>query len=120
MERLPIDEILGAIAAGVESGPNVLVEAPPGAGKTTRVPARPRVARLERLPYLGLVPHEQRGESPPAPEATRLLRAAALAAGFDPRTPEGAVVRWLGRVRSVRERCPTVARHKSLVISAAS
>jgi hypothetical protein len=30
------------------------------------------------------------------------------------------VVRWLGRVRSVRERCPTVARHKSLVISAAS
>lgn len=35
---LPIDEILPAIGEPVAAGRNVVVEAPPGAGKTTRVP----------------------------------------------------------------------------------
>ncbi len=34
---LPIDDVLDEVAAG---GPTVIVEAPPGAGKTTRVPPR--------------------------------------------------------------------------------
>jgi ATP-dependent helicase HrpB len=35
---LPIDELLPAIVDGLRAGPALVVEAPPGAGKTTRVP----------------------------------------------------------------------------------
>ena len=35
---LPIDSLLAEITGALATGPNVVVEAPPGAGKTTRVP----------------------------------------------------------------------------------
>jgi ATP-dependent helicase HrpB len=35
---LPIDDVLGDLAARLVSGPNAVLVAPPGAGKTTRVP----------------------------------------------------------------------------------
>jgi ATP-dependent helicase HrpB len=35
---LPIDAVLPALTAALRAGPNVVLEAPPGAGKTTRVP----------------------------------------------------------------------------------
>ena len=38
MQPLPIDSLLPEIAASLGRGPNLVVEAPPGAGKTTRVP----------------------------------------------------------------------------------
>ena len=37
-EALPIDEVLPQILAALREGPAVVLEAPPGAGKTTRVP----------------------------------------------------------------------------------
>ncbi len=37
--KLPVDEILSAILASLRDRPNLVIEAPPGAGKTTRVPA---------------------------------------------------------------------------------
>lgn len=43
--KLPIDEALPQILAALEAGPNLVIQAPPGAGKTTRVPA----ALLKRL-----------------------------------------------------------------------
>jgi ATP-dependent helicase HrpB len=36
--HLPIDELLPAIRRSLETQPNLVIEAPPGAGKTTRVP----------------------------------------------------------------------------------
>jgi ATP-dependent helicase HrpB len=36
--RLPIDDLLPAIAVSLRESPNLVIEAPPGAGKTTRVP----------------------------------------------------------------------------------
>ena len=36
--RLPIDPLLPAIADSLRATPNLVIEAPPGAGKTTRVP----------------------------------------------------------------------------------
>jgi ATP-dependent helicase HrpB len=39
MQALPIDAILPGIVDAVASHPNIVIEAPPGAGKTTRVPA---------------------------------------------------------------------------------
>jgi len=36
--RLPIDDLLPAIRQSLETCPNLVIEAPPGAGKTTRVP----------------------------------------------------------------------------------
>lgn len=36
---LPIDAILAEIVASLQHSPNLVIEAPPGAGKTTRVPA---------------------------------------------------------------------------------
>src|SRR5918998_3912692 len=38
MQPLPIDTLLPEIVASLGRGPNLVVEAPPGAGKTTRVP----------------------------------------------------------------------------------
>ncbi len=38
MKSLPIDQVLPALRAALESGPNAVLQAPPGAGKTTRVP----------------------------------------------------------------------------------
>src|SRR3954454_7086750 len=35
---LPIDAVLGDLAAALRRGPNAILVAPPGAGKTTRVP----------------------------------------------------------------------------------
>ena len=35
---LPIDEILPSIREALDAVPNLVIEAPPGAGKTTRVP----------------------------------------------------------------------------------
>jgi ATP-dependent helicase HrpB len=49
---LPIDEVIPAIAASLGRVPNLVLRAPPGAGKTTRVPA----ALLDQ----GLVPAGQR------------------------------------------------------------
>ncbi len=40
MTRLPIDEILPALCASLEQAPNAVVQAAPGAGKTTRIPLR--------------------------------------------------------------------------------
>src|SRR5438105_15634830 len=37
-EDLPIDEALPGIVEALRRGPAVVIEAPPGAGKTTRVP----------------------------------------------------------------------------------
>src|SRR5260221_754104 len=37
-EVLPIDAVLPQILAALRAGPAVVLEAPPGAGKTTRVP----------------------------------------------------------------------------------
>lgn len=36
--QLPIDEVLDPLRAALDAGPNAVLEAPPGAGKTTRVP----------------------------------------------------------------------------------
>jgi ATP-dependent helicase HrpB len=36
---LPIDDLLPAILASLQQNPSLVIEAPPGAGKTTRVPA---------------------------------------------------------------------------------
>jgi ATP-dependent RNA helicase HrpB len=38
MEPLPIDALLPEVVTALRRGPSVVVEAPPGAGKTTRVP----------------------------------------------------------------------------------
>src|SRR5918998_673135 len=38
MQSLPIDSLLPEIVASLRRAPNLVVEAPPGAGKTTRVP----------------------------------------------------------------------------------
>ncbi len=38
MSTLPIEDVLPLICRALEAGPNVLLTAPPGAGKTTRVP----------------------------------------------------------------------------------
>jgi ATP-dependent helicase HrpB len=35
---LPVDDVLGAVTASLVRGPNLVLVAPPGAGKTTRVP----------------------------------------------------------------------------------
>ena len=37
-DPLPIDAVLPKIAAALQAGPNAVLVAPPGAGKTTRVP----------------------------------------------------------------------------------
>ncbi|HET9553505.1 MAG TPA: helicase-related protein, partial [Anaeromyxobacteraceae bacterium] len=39
MQPLPIDPLLPEIVAALRAGPSLVIEAPPGAGKTTRVPA---------------------------------------------------------------------------------
>jgi ATP-dependent helicase HrpB len=39
MQRLPIDSLLPEIVASLGRAPNLVIEAPPGAGKTTRVPS---------------------------------------------------------------------------------
>ncbi len=46
MESLPVDEILPLLKEAVLSRPSVVLQAPPGAGKTTRVP----LALLEIIP----------------------------------------------------------------------
>lgn len=38
MSVLPIEEVLPSVCRALEAGPNALLSAPPGAGKTTRVP----------------------------------------------------------------------------------
>src|SRR5258708_7374108 len=38
MNRLPVDAILGDVIDSLRGSPNLVIEAPPGAGKTTRVP----------------------------------------------------------------------------------
>src|ERR1700759_187287 len=38
MQRLPIEEILPQVTESLRRGQNLVIEAPPGAGKTTRVP----------------------------------------------------------------------------------
>jgi ATP-dependent helicase HrpB len=46
VETLPVDALLGRIAGSLRDTPNLVLEAPPGAGKTTRVPP----ALLDVLP----------------------------------------------------------------------
>ncbi|HET6424918.1 MAG TPA: ATP-dependent helicase HrpB [Planctomycetaceae bacterium] len=38
LERLPIDDLLPALESALRTAPTVIVQAPPGAGKTTRIP----------------------------------------------------------------------------------
>ncbi len=38
MNRLPIDDVLPALRAALSERDEAVLEAPPGAGKTTRVP----------------------------------------------------------------------------------
>ena len=51
VERLPVDAILGDVLAALRAGSCLVLEAPPGAGKTTRVPP----ALLDLLPGQVLV-----------------------------------------------------------------
>ena len=46
MDNLPIDALLADIVASLRAAPSLVLEAPPGAGKTTRVPAALLDARL--------------------------------------------------------------------------
>jgi ATP-dependent helicase HrpB len=39
VQPLPIDPLLPEIVAALRAGGSLVIEAPPGAGKTTRVPA---------------------------------------------------------------------------------
>jgi ATP-dependent helicase HrpB len=48
MTRLPIDDILPGIREALENSPSLVIEAPPGAGKTTRVPLA-----ILNSPFLG-------------------------------------------------------------------
>ncbi|MEM9144886.1 MAG: ATP-dependent helicase HrpB [Pseudomonadota bacterium] len=48
-DPLPIDAMLPALMAALEAGPNAVLAAPPGAGKTTRVP----LALLDGAGWLG-------------------------------------------------------------------
>ena len=50
LQALPIDGLLGQIQAALKPGATVLLQAPPGAGKTTRVP----LALREQLDAWGL------------------------------------------------------------------
>jgi len=50
LQALPIDDLLGQIQAALKPGATVLLQAPPGAGKTTRVP----LALREQLDASGL------------------------------------------------------------------
>ncbi len=52
--KLPIDDLLPAIAESLHKHPNLVIEAPPGAGKTTRVP--PALLSLVRGQVLVLEP----------------------------------------------------------------
>ena len=52
--RLPIDGLLPAILRSLEERPNLVIEAPPGAGKTTRIP--PALLSLVRGQVLVLEP----------------------------------------------------------------
>ena len=49
-QALPIDGLLGQIQAALKPGATLLLQAPPGAGKTTRVP----LALREQLDASGL------------------------------------------------------------------
>lgn len=51
MKPLPIDQIIPHLLTAVSANPNVLLHAPPGAGKTTRVP----LALLEIIPRAGRI-----------------------------------------------------------------
>jgi len=46
--RLPIDEVLDAVVASLARTPNLVVQAPPGAGKTTRLPPAVLAAAASR------------------------------------------------------------------------
>jgi ATP-dependent helicase HrpB len=54
--HLPIDDLLLAVARSLQAHPNLVIEAPPGAGKTTRVPA----ALLSMVPGQVLVAEPRR------------------------------------------------------------
>lgn len=45
MSTLPIEDVLPSVCRALEAGPNALLTAPPGAGKTTRVPLALLTAR---------------------------------------------------------------------------
>ena len=52
--KLPVDDILPGIVASLRGFPNLVIEAPPGAGKTTRVP--PRLLNLTEKSIVVLEP----------------------------------------------------------------
>lgn len=54
MTVLPVDALIPGIREALRAGPNLVIEAPPGAGKTTRVP--PALLRLGRGEVLVLEP----------------------------------------------------------------
>jgi ATP-dependent helicase HrpB len=56
MQPLPIDPLLPEIVAALRAGGSLVVEAPPGAGKTTRVPAAIHAAGLVRGEVVVLEP----------------------------------------------------------------
>ena len=55
MLRLPIDDVLPAVTAHLRSTPNLVLVAPPGAGKTTRVPPAILAAKLLSKEHPALV-----------------------------------------------------------------
>jgi ATP-dependent helicase HrpB len=57
-----------------------------------------RVDRLQRTTFMDLVLEERRAPAPPSPETSRVLAAAALAAGIERFVEPGALLQWRTRV----------------------
>src|SRR2546427_332326 len=97
---LPIDEVVPEILARLREGRNLVVEAPPGAGKTTRVPGGGVVLdgfherSLEGDLALALLRRLQRG---PRPDLRLVVMSATLEAEPVARFLDAARVRSEGR-----------------------
>lgn len=80
VERLPVDAILGDVCSALAAGTSLVLEAPPGAGKTTRVPP----ALLNFLPGQVLVLEPRR----------LAARLAAQRAAFERGEAAGETIGW--------------------------